>query len=584
MKKLLKNKRIEHLQKLLGYSSDKKKLAVVILLRLVAIGLSILPPFFYKLFIDNVLTKREITIFAVVIVGYLAAYGAQMLNSLANTKVYTVFLIDITRNLKKELLKKFFAMRTKTYNKNSVGDKKNIIENDIEVVDNIIGVHFLDYYYQYIYSFILFLIMLILNWQLTVVSMIMVPLSFKFAKFMSRKAKRVSDEYRKLFGEYEGFVWGEMSNYKEVKSNCLEEKMVDIFRDFWKRMGELFVKQHILWFANRTFVSFKDFFIVKMNLYFIGGVLIVNGHMELATLLVFLNYYTSFFNAISVVMDSKVQISAQEVKMERVTEILDYQIEETKPIDITDNRIVFDKVSFRYDESKENVLKEISLTIDEKQKVSFVGKSGCGKTSLINLIYRLFEPDSGTITIGGTDISQIDPYDYGGKISVVLQNPCFFHNSIRYNLLLANQNASEEQLYHALEIVGLKEFVLSCREKIDTIIGENGIKLSGGQRQRLALCRAILKDTDVIILDEATSALDSLNEAQIMKALNEIAKNKTIISVSHRLSTVYKSDMIYVLDEGTLVAKGNHEELKNNCKSYCELFGNQFGEVEAYAS
>ncbi len=584
MKKLLKNKRIVHLQRLLGYSSDKKKLAVVILLRLIAIGLSILPPFFYKLFIDNVLTRREFAAFIVVIIGYFATYGAQMLNSLVSTKIYTVFLIDITRNIKKELLTMFFAMKTEIYNKNSVGDKKNIIENDVDVVDNIIGVHFLDYYYQYIYSFILFLIMLILNWQLTIVSMIMIPLSFKFAKFMSRKAKQVSDEYRKQFGEYEGFVWGELSNYKEVKSNCLEEKMVDIFRGFWERMGELFVKQQILWFANRTFVSFKDFFIVKMNLYFIGGVFIINGHMELATLLIFLNYYTSFFNAISVVMDSKVQISSQEVKMERITEILDCQIDESKTIDISDNKIVFDKISFRYDKSKDNVLKEISLTINEKQRVSFVGKSGCGKTSLINLIYRLFEPNSGRITIGGTDISQINPHDYGGKISVVLQNPCFFNNSIRYNLLLANQSATEEQLYHALEIVGLKEFVLSCGEKLDTIIGENGIKLSGGQRQRLALCRAILKDTDIIILDEATSALDSLNEAQIMKALNEIGNNKTIISVSHRLSTVYKSDMIYVLDEGMLVAKGTHEELKNNCECYCELFANQFGEVEAYAN
>lgn len=584
MRVFSKNKRVSYVKKLLKYSSDKKALGAVVFLKLVAIGLSVLTPFFYNLFIDNVLTQRHVKVFLVVIIGYFSVFILQTINSVFSTRIYTKFLIDITGNIKKELFSKFFAMKTKDYNKNSVGEKKNIIENDIDVVDNMIGTHFLDYFYQYIYALILLIIMLVLNWKLTIVSIAMIPLSFLFAKVMSKKTKKISDDYRKEFGEYEGFVWGEIYNYKEVKSNNLEERMVGIFKGYWDVLGKLFVKQQILWFTNRTFVSFKDFFIVKMNLYFVGGIMIIHGSMGLATLLVFLNYYSSFFNAVSVVMDSKVQIPAQEIKMERIGKVLDYKTEPTKPLEMRGNKIEIRNVSFRYNEEMDNVLNNISLIIEENQRVSFVGRSGCGKTSLINLIYRLYEPDSGSIEVGGTDIGPLDIYDYGKKISVVLQDPCFFNNTIRYNLLLANNEATDEMLYDVLSMVGMKEFIEESKDKLDTLIGENGIKLSGGQRQRLALCRAFLKDNDIIILDEATSSLDSWNEAHIMHMLKEIGSKKTIISVSHRLSTVYKSDVIYVMEKGSLVEQGTHESLKTCCKLYQELFGNQFKEVDSYAN
>ena len=483
MNSFLKNKRLGYVRTLLDYSTKKRNLTKVVFLKLIAIVLSSLTPFFYNLFIDNVLTQRQLKIFAIVISGYTGVFLLQTLNSVVNTRIYAELLIDITRNIKSTLFSQFFAMKTKDYNGSSVGEKKNIIENDIDVVDNMIGTHFIDYYSQYIYAMILLVIMLFLDWKLTFVSILMIPLSFKFAKIMSKKAKKVSDDYRKEYSEYESFVWGELYNYKEVKSNNLENKMVGMFKKYWDVLGGLFVKQQMLWFTNRTFVSFKDFFIVKMNLYFVGGIMIINGSLELATLLVFLNYYTSFFNAVSVIMDCKVQIPAQEVKMQRITSVLEYQSGSTIPFEIDNNQIDIKDISFSYDSDREAVLKNISLTIDEGQRVSFVGKSGCGKTSLINLIYRLYEPDSGVIEMGGTDINQIDVYDYGSKISVVLQDPCFFNNTIRYNLTLVNREATDEMLYDTLEKVGMRELVASSKDGLDTVIGENGIKLSGGHRQ-----------------------------------------------------------------------------------------------------
>lgn len=584
MNRVTNNKRIAYVKRILSYSHNNKKIYGIILCKLFAIVLSVMTPFFYNIFIVNVLTDRKIEWFAVVAAGYIVVFALQCVNSVVNIKLYNIFLVNILKNIKKNLFAMCFMMKTKDYKKNNIGDLKNILENDIDSVDSIINTHFLDYYYQYVYALILLVIMLILSWQLTLVSVAMVPISFIFTKVMSKKAKKTSDDYRNKFGEYESFVWGELNNYKEVKSNNLEEKMVDIFRDYWYYLGKLFVRQQLLWFTNRTFISFKDFFIVKMNLYFVGGIMIINNMLDLPTLLVFMNYYASFFNAISIVMEDKIQFTSVETKMERILKVLDYEIPETADTLLKNLDIEFKNVSFRYQDESENVLKNVSLSIDEKQFVSFVGRSGCGKTTLINLIYRLYEADNGEITIGGQNVNNISPEAYGSKVSVVLQEPCFFNNTIRYNLLLANASATDKELYDALEKVKMFDFIKNQPKGLDTIVGENGIKLSGGQRQRLALARALLRNTDIIIFDEATSALDSKNEAQFMQVMDKFKKKKTIISVSHRLSTICRADKIYVIDDGEIVAEGTHEVLKENCAVYRKLFQKQFGEVTANAN
>lgn len=581
MKKIfLNNKRIQYVKQILGYSSDKgRHVTGIIGCRIFAIILSVLTPVFYNIFINNVLTKRQLKLFIAVACGYAGVFVLQCINSFINKRVYNTFLINILRNVKSRLLNVCLNMKTKDYKAKEIGDVKNVLENDINSIDSIINTHCLDYFYQYIYGIILLVIMLIMSWKLTLISIVMIPVSFLFTKVMSKKSKRTSDEHRKAFGEYESFVWGELYNYKEVKSNNLEDTMVGMFKSHWDVIGRLFVKLQMLWFANRTFVSVKDFFIVKMNLYFIGGLLIIYNNMELATLLVFMNYYGSFFNAVSVVMEDKIQFTSEETKLEHIFDILEYKSEDGIETEIEGNKISIENVSFKYQEDQRTVLKNVSLEIGEHESVAIVGRSGCGKTTLVNLIYRMYDPDEGIIKIGEKDIRGISSMSYGKKLSVVLQEPCFFNNTIRYNLLLADRNADDEKLFAALKKVMMDDFIRQQPDGLDTIIGENGIKLSGGQRQRLALARCFLHECEIIILDEATSALDSENEMQLMSVLKELKKEKTIIFISHRFSTICNADKIFVMDEGRIVAQGSHSTLKNNCGLYDSLFSKQFGEV-----
>lgn len=584
MKKISDNKRIRYTQKILQYSSNRNRIFGLIGCKLFAILLSVSLPLFYNIFIVKVLTEKQIVWFAAVAAGYLGIYILQSINAVINTRLFTSFTVDIKRKIKKQMFSTLFSIKRKDFVKRNVGDLKNNLENDIESIDSILNVHCLDYYYQIIYAVIVLAIMLSLNWILTLVSVVMIPFSFLFTKFMAKKAEKTSREYRNKFGEYESFIYGELYNYKEVKSNNLEEKMVEMFKRFWDALGKLFVRNQILWFTNKTFISFKDFFIVKMNLYFIGGLMIIYDALDLPTLLIFMNYYSSFFDSISCVMDYKIQFTGEETKIERVFDILEYEVESFEHREIASNDISLSNVSFKYHDEDEYVLRNVSMEIEQNEYVAFVGKSGCGKTTLINLIYRMFEPTDGEITFGGINVDLIDPEIYGEKVSVVLQEPTFFNKSIRYNLLLAKDDSTDDELYDVLEKVNLASFVKGLPEQLDSKIGENGVKLSGGQRQRLALARALLRNTDILILDEATSALDSKNEASLLKIINEFHHKKTIISISHRLSTVCGADRIYVMDQGEIISVGNHSMLKENCDLYKSLFQKQFNEVAINAN
>ena len=241
-----------------------------------------------------------------------------------------------------------------------------------------------------------------------------------------------------------------------------------------------------------------------------------------------------------------------------------------KHIQKVEGNFSFENVVFRYDENI--VLNDLSFKVKANETVAFVGKSGAGKTTIFSLLCKLYSIDSGKIKIDGVDINELDEFSIRNNITIISQNPYIFNASIKDNLRLVKENVTDEEIKEALHLACLDEFIESLPDKYDTVVGEGGITLSGGQRQRLAIARAFIQETEIILFDEATSALDNETQSKIQQAINNLKENYTILIIAHRLSTIKNCDRILVLDEGKLVGEGKHSELLKNNKIYKKLY------------
>ena len=266
--------------------------------------------------------------------------------------------------------------------------------------------------------------------------------------------------------------------------------------------------------------------------------------------------------------------------IERVFEILDTPItikdkKDAIELPVIQNEIQFKDVSFEYISGKP-VLEHINLTVRKGEKVALVGNSGGGKTTIVNLIPRFYEITDGSIQIDGHDIRDVSLESLRGQIAVVFQDNFLFSGTVRENIMLGKEDATEEEVRQALDCACLTDFVNELDEGLDTFIGERGMLLSGGQKQRIAIARAFLKNAPIVILDEATSALDNKSEAIVQQAIDNLMQDRTVFVIAHRLSTIQNADKIVVINEGKIVETGTHEELLARKGAYESLYMAQF--------
>ena len=248
------------------------------------------------------------------------------------------------------------------------------------------------------------------------------------------------------------------------------------------------------------------------------------------------------------------------------------QGEPSKPAPNYIQSIVFDDVSFSYEAADEQVLDGISFEVDGGEFVGFVGQSGAGKSTIVSLLARMYEPDSGGITASGTSIDEYDLREWREQIAMVRQKPHIFNDTLRFNLTIGNREATDGEIERVAKIAKVTEFLDDLPNGYDSQLGDEGVQLSGGQRQRVALARALLTDTEILVLDEATSDLDSNLENEVQKAVESMEREYTIFAIAHRLSTVQNADQIYTVENGQITEKGNHEELLNKNGKYAELY------------
>lgn len=548
----------------------------LVILKAFFLGFALITPLFYMMLINDVMINKNIGMLFWVILGYIGVYLLQTLGTVINKIVYNKLFIKFNLNLKYKILENYFKMNTKDYDKFNIGELKNRLENDSGVFEKFLMSHILDYSFSVISAIVISIILLSMNWILALVSFIMVPLSFVFTKVMGKKAVKVSNEYREKYGIFEGFMHSTFQNWKEIKSNNLESTETERLSQHWGKLSKLFVKNQILWYINRGFIAFKDLFITRMNLYFIGGLLIINGQMEVAVLLTFMSYYEQFFGNISSITNLILGLKQDKVIIDRVLEVINYPSTEKPKVKIIDNDISVKNISFKYLDTGKDVINNLSLNINKQEHIAIVGKSGCGKTTLAKLLIGLYQPHSGSITLGNYNIYEVSAESLNKKIGIVMQDPMLFNLTIKENLMFAKKRATQDEINEACKQANIFDFIQNLPDQYNTIIGERGVKLSGGQKQRLAIARAILFDPDIIIFDEATSSLDHESEKAILLSIKNLSQKKTIITIAHRLSSVLEANRVIVMDTGSIVAIDTHEKLIDKNEIYDLLFKNQY--------
>jgi subfamily B ATP-binding cassette protein MsbA len=316
-------------------------------------------------------------------------------------------------------------------------------------------------------------------------------------------------------------------------------------------------------------------------LIFYSGKLIINGELNINNFFSFLAAMMLAYQPVKSLTKVNISIGQGLSAANRIVPIIDIENEinlneKSKNLELTEGTITLDKVSFYYQSNSENkVLKNIDIKLNGGKMTALVGHSGSGKSSLLNMIPRIYNPTNGAIKIDNQDISKISLTSLRKEISIVDQNTTLFDDTVFNNIKYAKPDASNDEIYKAAKLSMSEEFINKLENGFGTKIGENGVRLSGGEKQRLSIARAFLKQSKIILLDEATSSLDSETEEKIQKAIDELTYNKTTVVIAHRLSTILNSDKIYVMDKGKILDSGQHDQLLLKSEVYKNFYEKQ---------
>ncbi len=375
----------------------------------------------------------------------------------------------------------------------------------------------------------------------------------------------------------------------ELVRGARDIKMLNNENDFMKEMNyrikdfneKRIRMQNVSW--NYRVFSFWFTDISFLLLIILLAFLIKDKVISISIAMVLYNYVGNVGGSTYLLGDLLEYIKDFNLSCERVREVIDgdkFKKEQfgEKHLDKVEGHFTFEHVFFKYKEKE--VLKDLTFEVKPNETVAFVGKSGAGKTTIFNLLCKMYDVNQGKITIDGININELDKDSIRGNITIISQNPYIFNMSIRDNLKLVKNNLSDEEMYNACKIACLDDFIQELPDGYDTIIGEGGVNLSGGQKQRLAIARALVQKTEIILFDEATSALDNETQEKIQRAIENMKNEYTILIIAHRLSTIIYADRILYLEDGKIIAQGTHHELLKNCPSYQRLYESEIKKDE----
>ncbi len=534
----------------------------------------LLDPAIKKIFIEK--DEKLILIIPLLIICAFTAKGI----SLYLAKVIMIGVAeDVRKNVQYDMLKSLINADSSIIDDKHTGKFISNLTYDTGLITNLVSTAILNLFKDSLTLIGLMTVMFYQNWKLSLIAIVMIPLASFAARTLGKRIGKVTTEAQIKSGELSTYLVELFKNHKLIKIFQREDFEVKRSNDFIEILKEKQKKIAIIFNRASPIMETLTGFMIAL-LIFYSGKLIISGELNINNFFSFLAAMMLAYQPVRSLATLNISINQGLSAAKRILPIIDKKNEVTddlaqEKLVLTNCEIKFNDCNFKYSKSENLVLKNINLTMPGGKMTALVGHSGAGKSSILNLIPRFFNCDSGDILIDNKSIYKVKIKDLRDKISLVTQDTTLFDDTIQNNILYANMSATEDEMIEAAKKSYASEFIEKLPNKYQTIIGENGVRLSGGEKQRLSIARAMLKKTNIILLDEATSSLDAETENKIQEAINLLTKNKTTVVIAHRLSTILNSDRIFVIDKGEVADHGTHEELLTKSHIYKNFYEKQ---------
>lgn len=491
----------------------------------------------------------------------------------------------VMHTMRCQLFNHLQGMSAQFHHENKSGSLVTRVNSDVEQVHGFIWNVATNIWIDSIVLIIYLVLMLRINVPLTIVAAVTLPLSVIATKKIRARIRKANKKVLREFSDISGYMQERMAGFAVVKLFGMEEQEKDRFHDISESIYRNNRKVNRYFSLGEALTASFSEIICAVVVCFAAG-FIVKGDMSIGDMIVFYSYLGYFITPIRRFAELNVTYARSMAGIERVYEILDTEpdiVEKKEAAKLPENAgmdIAFRHVSFQYDKhSYIHNIDDVSFSVQEGEKIALVGSSGCGKTTIVNLLTRFYDADSGTIYIAGKELREYSLDSLYAQMGMVFQETILFSGTIEENLRYGKPDATMEELEAAARAANAYDFIMKTPDGWNTVLGERGIGLSGGQKQRISIARVFLRNPKLLILDEATSALDSESEKLVQEALDQLMENRTTIVIAHRLSTIVNVDKILVMDKGRIVEMGKHEELLKKGGRYTELYRMQFQDV-----
>lgn len=564
----------------------KYRIFATIIVGIIKFGIPMLIPLLIKYAIDGVINNHALTtdekvhhltiaigiaLFIFVIVRPPIEFIRQYLAQWTSNKI----LYDIRKKLYNHLQ----ALSARFYANNQVGQVISRVINDVEQTKDFILTGLMNIWLDCITIIIALSIMFFLDVKLTLAALFIFPFYILTVYVFFGRLRKLTRERSQALAEVQGFLHERVQGISVVKSFAIEDNEA---KNFDKKNTNFLTRalKHTRWNAYSFAAINTVTDIGPIIVIGVGAYLAISGSITVGTLAAFVGYLELLFGPLRRLVASFTTLTQSFASIDRVFQLIDedYDIKNgvgAQPIEIKQGRIDIDHVSFQYNDNEAPILKDINLSIEKGETVAFVGMSGGGKSTLINLIPRFYDVTSGQILIDGHNIKDFLTGSLRNQIGLVQQDNILFSDTVKENILLGRPTATDEEVVEAAKMANAHDFIMNLPQGYDTEVGERGVKLSGGQKQRLSIARIFLNNPPILILDEATSALDLESESIIQEALDVLSKDRTTLIVAHRLSTITHADKIVVIENGHIVETGTHRELIAKQGAYEHLYSIQ---------
>jgi ATP-binding cassette subfamily B protein len=522
-----------------------------------------------------VIEVAAVAVVVIAAVGAVCSYAEKVMT----TSVGQWVMHDLRQNLYFHIQRLSLAY----HDQKSTGDLISTVTSDIDSIQSFITSSLLDALINVLTLVGMISVMFYINWQFTLIALSVSPFLALVVFKYTRSIKKASREVRKKEGEIVSTIQEVLSSMRVVKAFAREDYEVHRLEEESLENVEIALRARAMKARLSPLVEVIVSFGMAMMLWF-GARLVLAGSLSVGSLVTFIWYLGKMYKPMQELSKMTDAYSKAAIGYERIREILDIQGEVkdqpgARRVSKLKGNIEFDHVTFGYD-PKYPTIDDVTFKINAGQIAAFVGPTGAGKTTLISLIPRFYDPSSGSVKIDGLDLRRYQQRSLREHISVVLQETVLFQGTVWQNIAYGKPNASRAEIVKAAELANASEFIDKMPKGYDTLVGERGVSLSGGQRQRIAIARAVIRQTPILILDEPSSGLDAESEKLVFEALDRLMQGKTSIVIAHRLSTIRSADIIFVIQDGKLIESGKHEQLAASGGLYSELYEIQFGALK----